>query len=220
MRLSSIFRLASQELPIAAIFRVADRAYDRIRGRLAATIVGWHKSYLGAGSRVIGTRSIFVDKNISMGHHAWIEAVTRNNGLLFAPVIKIGNGFCASERLHISAINRIEIGENCLFGSCVYISDHNHGSYKGEIQSVPSERPILRELVSHGPVIIGSNVWAGDNVIIVGPVKIGSGVVIGANAVVTRDIPDNVMVAGMPAKIIKTFDQISGSWINESNKPC
>jgi lipopolysaccharide O-acetyltransferase len=147
-----------------------------------------------------------------MGRYAWIEGVSSNNGYTFSPVIKIGQGFCASERLHISAINRIEIGDNCLFGSCVYISDHNHGSYKGEVQSHPNEPPLQRKLVSHGHVVIGSNVWVGDNVIIVGPVKIGNGVVIGANSVVTRDIPDDVIVVGMPAKIIKRFDQESGKW--------
>ena len=151
-----------------------------------------------------------------MGRYAWIEAVSGNNGHTFSPVIRIEQGFCASERLHISAINRIEIGDNCLFGSCVYISDHNHGSYKGEEQSAPSEPPIQRKLVSHGPVVIGSNVWIGDNVVIVGPVRIGNGVVIGANSVVTRDIPDDVMVVGIPAKILKRFNQESGKWKNEA----
>lgn len=216
MPLTRILRLAAQEHPVAAIFRVASRAYDRLRGRFAATIVGWPKSYLGAGSRVLGTRSILVDKNISMGRYAWIEAVSGNNGHKFNPTIKIGQGFCASERLHISAINRIDIADNCLFGSCVYISDHNHGSYKGEVQSHPSEPPIQRKLVSHGPVVIGSNVWIGDNVVIVGPVRIGNGVVVGANSVVTRDIPDGVMVVGIPAKILKRFDQESGKWKNEA----
>ncbi|MDD4912261.1 MAG: DapH/DapD/GlmU-related protein [Sideroxydans sp.] len=150
-----------------------------------------------------------------MGRYAWIEALSGNNGHKFSPVIKIGQGFCASERLHISAINQIQIGDNCLFGSCVYVSDHNHGSYKGKEQSHPSEPPIQRKLVSLGPVVIGSNVWIGDNVVIVGPIQIGNGVVIGANSVVTRDIPDAVMVAGIPAKVIKRFNSESGQWQNE-----
>ena len=216
MLLTKILRLAAQELPVSAIFRVASRTYDLLRGRFSATIVGWPNSYLGASSIVWGTRSILVGKNISIGRFAWIEAVFHNNGQTFSPIIKIGQGFCASERLHISAINRIDIGDNCLFGSCVYISDHNHGSYKGEIHSHPSELPIQRKLVSYGPVVIGSNVWIGDNVVIVGPVRIGNGVVIGANSVVTRDIPDNVMVVGIPAKILKRFDWEGGKWKNES----
>ncbi len=216
MPLSKILRLAIPERPIAAILRIVSRAYDRLRGRFASAVVGWPKSYLGAGSIVWGTRSIFVDKNISVGRYAWIEAVSRNHGQIFSPVIKIGQGFCASERLHISAINRIDIADNCLLGSCVYISDHNHGSYKGAEQSHPSEPPIQRKLVSHGPVVIGSNVWVGDNVVIIGPARIGNGVVIGANTVITRDVPDDVMVVGMLAKIIKRFDRESGRWEDEA----
>jgi lipopolysaccharide O-acetyltransferase len=136
----------------------------------------------------------------------------------FRPVIKLGIGFHASERLHLSAINRIEIGDNCLFGSGVYISDHNHGAYKESEQSHPDEPPVARRLVSHGPVVIGANVWMGDNVIVVGPVRIGGGVVVGANSVVTHDIPDNVIVAGVPAKIIKHFNINNCQWEEASVK--
>lgn len=92
------------------------------------------------------------------------------------------------------------------------ISDHNHGSYKGSEQSNPPESPIKRKLVSFGHVIIGSNVCLGDNVIIVGPAKIGNGVVIGANSVVMRDIPANVIAAGAPLRILKTFNEGNGLW--------
>jgi lipopolysaccharide O-acetyltransferase len=72
-------------------------------------------------------------------------------------------------------------------------------------------------LFSSGPVIIGSNVWVGDNVVIVGPVRIGDGVVIGANSVVTSDIPENVIAVGAPARIIKSFDKTSGEWLSNIN---
>lgn len=215
MPLSKIFRLCTEERPLAAIFRVASRGYDHIRGRVAASAVGWQQSYLGAGSRVMGSKFIMAKRNISVGRYAWIEAVTRNNGRTFSPVIEIGRGFCASERLHIAAINRIEIADNCLVGSGVHITDHNHGSYRGGEQSDPNELPIQRKLFSHGPVVIGSNVWIGDNVVIIGPVTIGNGVVIGANSVVTRSIPDEVMVVGVPATIIKRFVRECGRWENE-----
>ena len=211
--LTTILKLTAQERSIAAIFRVLNRASDRLGGAFYAWTVGWKKSYLGTGSRVLGTKSIYTGEKISMGRHAWIEAVSSNNGQMFNPVIKIGNNFCASERLHISAINHIEIGDNCLFGSCVYISDHNHGSNKGTLQSMPSEPPLQRVLFSHGSVIIGENVWMGDNVVVIGPVSIGNGVIIAANSVVTKDIPNDVMVAGIPAKIIKIFDWVTNTWI-------
>lgn len=201
-----------QERPRVAIFRLFGWVAYTLEGKFSAYLAGWKRSYLGRGSRVIGTRFITADEKLSIGRYAWIEAVSESGGNCYSPAIKIGKWFFASERLHISAINRIEIGDNCLFGSCVYISDHNHGSYKGEEQSHPNEPPLMRKLVSHGPVVIGSNVWIGDNVTIVGPVSIGDGVVVGANSVVTCDVRDNVVVAGVPAKIIKQFNFASGKW--------
>jgi len=54
-----------------------------------------------------------------------------------------------------------------------------------------------------GKVIIGKNVWIGANVTILKDVNIGDNSIIGAGAVVTKDIPSNVIVGGVPAKIIK-----------------
>ncbi len=207
-----IRRMVIQDYPLFALWRILFRTVDTMRGMLSAFIVGWPKSYLGAGSRIIGTRSIQISEGIAIGRHAWIEAVTHYGEQIFTPVITIGKGFCAAESLHVAAINRIEIGDNCLFGSGIYIADHNHGSYAGDEQSSPSEPPVQRKLFSRGEVVIGSNVWLGDNVVIVGAVRIGSGVVIGANSVVTHDIPKNVIVAGVPAKIIKQYNQVFGKW--------
>lgn len=55
------------------------------------------------------------------------------------------------------------------------------------------------------PVIIGDNVWIGGDATILPGVTIGDNVVIGAGSVVTKDIPSNVVIAGNPAKIIKTL---------------
>lgn len=56
------------------------------------------------------------------------------------------------------------------------------------------------------PVNIGSDVWIGGNVTILPDITIGNNVVIAAGAVVTKDIPDNCVVGGVPAKFIKTLD--------------
>jgi len=57
------------------------------------------------------------------------------------------------------------------------------------------------------PVSIGNDVWIGGGAIICPGVQIGNGAVIGAGAVVTSSVPDNVLVAGNPARIIKRIDQ-------------
>ena len=216
MKISKIIfqakQVISREYPRAAVFRFFNWLLYIVEGKFLAYCVGWNKAYVGRGARIIGTRSMTIGENLSIGRCSWIEAVFECGARIYCPVIVIGAGFSASERLHISAINRIEIGDNCLFGSCAYISDHNHGSYKKEGQSYPGDPPVDRALVSHGPVVIGSNVWIGDNVVIVGSVRIGDGVVIGANSVVTSDVPDNVIVAGVPAKVLKKYNHNNNQW--------
>ncbi len=117
-----------------------------------------------------------------------------------APVIKIGSkcrfGFCN----HISAIRNITIGNHVLTGSYVLISDNSHGSTGHEILNTP---PLDRPLFSKGEVCIGNNVWIGDKVSILAGVHIGNNTIIGANSVVTKDIPENCIAAGIPAKVIK-----------------
>ena len=96
-------------------------------------------------------------------------------------------------------MNRIEIGDGCLFGDNVLITDNYHGNNSKEQMSI---MPIERALFSKGPVKIGNNVWVGRNVCIMPGVTIGDGAVIGANSVVTKDVESGSVVAGVPAKIL------------------
>ena len=102
---------------------------------------------------------------------------------------------------HITASNKIIIGDNCLTGKWVTISDNDHGTTNLEDLK---KRPQDRDIVSKGPVIIGENVWIGDKATILGGVTIGNGAVIAANSVVTKDVPPYSVVGGIPAKVIKS----------------
>ena len=68
------------------------------------------------------------------------------------------------------------------------------------------EKPFERKIISKGPVIIGDNVWIGDKVTILSGVRIGNGVVVAANSVVTKDVPEYCVVAGNPARVIRSND--------------
>ena len=120
----------------------------------------------------------------------------------FCPCIEIGQNCNIGEHCHISAINKIVIGNNVLTGRYVYISDNSHGDMSYSQAEIP---PIERPLYSKGPVVIGDNVWIGERACILAGVTIGCGAVIAANAVVTHDVPANSIVGGVPAKIIKTI---------------
>ncbi|GAA0076567.1 sugar O-acetyltransferase [Clostridium sp. CTA-5] len=89
----------------------------------------------------------------------------------------------------------ITIGDGVLIGHNVVLATLNH-------DVDPRKRSDMHPV----PIVIGNNVWIGANVTVVPGVTIGDGAVIGAGAVVTRDVPPNVIVGGVPAKIIKKIE--------------
>ncbi len=86
----------------------------------------------------------------------------------------------------------IIIGDGTLIGHKVVIATLNHDL-----------NPDKRNILHPSPVITGKNVWIGSNATILPGVTIGDGAVVAAGAVVTKDIPSNTVVAGVPAKIIR-----------------
>ena len=133
-----------------------------------------------------------------------IEAITNYQNQTFTPSILIGNNVAFNPDCHIGCINKIEIGDNCLFASRVFITDHNHGNSTIEMMNIP---PSSRQLKTSGPVIIGKNVWVGEGAAILSGVTIGDNVIIATNAVVTKDVPKNVIVGGVPARILKIINE-------------
>lgn len=121
----------------------------------------------------------------------------------FKPSIEIGNNCDFGEYNHISSVNRIVIGDGFLSGRFVLISDNSHGSNTLQESQLP---PAKRELFSKGEIIIGKNVWIGDQVVVLANVHIGDNVIVAANSVVTKDIPSNCVAAGIPAKVVKEIE--------------
>jgi lipopolysaccharide O-acetyltransferase len=155
-----------------------------------------------------GRRHIEFGSGLTTGSNCRIEAYpdSPKKVLFFGVDIQI-NDF-----VHIAAKESVIIGDNVLIASKVFISDINHGSYKGdENDSSPGEIPRLRE-ESSDPVVIGDNVWIGESVMILPGVEIGRGSIIGAGAVVTRSIPESSIAVGNPAKVIKSFSTDKNVW--------
>ncbi|WP_455543081.1 sugar O-acetyltransferase [Intestinibacter sp.] len=89
----------------------------------------------------------------------------------------------------------ITIGDGTLIGHNVVLATLNHNM-----------NPQKRGNLIPAPIKIGKNVWIGSNSTVLSGVTIGDGSIIAAGAVVTKDVPENVVVGGVPAKIIKTVD--------------
>lgn len=125
--------------------------------------------------------------------------------------ITLGNNVQLNDYVHIAAIDSVEIQDNVLIASKVFISDHNHGSYSGDTHSDPKIAPIDRPLYSK-PVTIERNAWIGEFVSILPGVTIGEGSIIGSNSVVSKSVPPFSIAAGVPAKVIKTYNFQTEKW--------
>ena len=204
--------LTSEKLPWA--FCVACKSLTfKLKSKIAGILLQAPLLHLGPGCVLRGTKYIRLGRNMYVHGHLWLEAVAIYREQQFSPQLEIDDNVSFSEGVHVSCIERVLIGKGVLFGSHVYVSDHNHGTYKGRAQSHPDEPPAWRALGGGGPVKIGDNVWVGDNAIIVGPVTIGRGAIIAANSVVRDDVPEFTMVGGIPAKPLRRFEQASQQWV-------
>lgn len=155
---------------------------------------------IGKDYRVMNPEYIEIGQNFVALERFRIEAWDKYICQDFKPSIKIGDNVIFNTDIHIGCINSIIIGDNCLFASRIYITDHHHGDTSFKMIKLP---PKNRDLVSKGAVIIKNNVWVGEGVGIMPNVTIGENSIIAMNAVVTKDVPPNCVVAGIPASIIK-----------------
>lgn len=158
---------------------------------------------IGKDFTIFNPQFMQIGNSFSAGDRFRIEAWDKYHEQIFFPKIVIGNNVTFNSDIHIGCVNYIEIGDNCLFASRIYITDHHHGEPTSQmLKLAPNDRP----LVSKGPVIIEKNVWIGEGVAIMPNVTIGENSIIGSNAVVTKNIPANCVAAGVPAKIIKIIN--------------
>lgn len=127
----------------------------------------------------------------SAGRNPFIEPSFRCD---YGTHIHIGDNFYANFDLIVLDVCEVRIGHNCLIGPRVSILTATH----------PLDAPTRISGAEFGrPVTIGDNVWIGAHAVINPGVSIGHNVIIGSGAVVTRDVPDGVIVGGVPARVLR-----------------
>lgn len=156
-------------------------------------------------------RFIQIGKGFTTGFGCRLEAYPQTTAS--GPILVFGKNVEINDYVHIAAGEKITIGDHVLIASKVFISDLNHGNYKGENADSPLSTPNSRKL-STRPVTIKDNVWIGEGVCIMPGVTIGFGSIIGASSVVTKDIPDYAIAVGSPAKVVKVYDFTTEQWIS------
>ena len=145
---------------------------------------------------IVRPSKLILKKNsrlLCKGHIQMFEAVRIE--CLENAFLEIGDKTYVNHDSEIRCRKHISIGNNCSIAYGVLIQDSDyHTVYSENGEPKPQTRPVT----------IGDNVWIGANVIVLKGVSIGDGAIVAAGSVVTRDVPANTLVAGNPARIVKS----------------
>ncbi|MFG3405520.1 acyltransferase [Streptomyces sp. NPDC048142] len=198
--------------------RAASRAVHRgwAWARRAGAVTAEHPGRLRFGAIGTGTRlafpqgTVFGEPWIELGAHCVIgEQVTLTAGMMpdldLGPdtVLTLGDGVVLGRGSHVIADTRVTIGSDTYCGPHVYITSTNH-SYDDPHEPVGKQWPRME------PVEIGPGCWIGTGAVILPGARLGRNVVVAAGAVVRGEVPDHTVVAGAPARVVRSWDPEKG----------
>ena len=158
-----------------------------------------HESLHVENQVYIGNQVVFFDVNGDGLIHIGSRSCIHDSTILETGTggsITVGTNTHIQPRCHIAAYDQpISIGDDVQIAQGVGLYNYNHGSELGKK---------MREqaVTSKGPIVIGNDVWIGYGATILENIHIGDGAVVAAGAVVADDVPQNSIVAGVPAKLV------------------
>ncbi len=131
---------------------------------------------------------------LRIGRWAWIGDGSKIR--VHEGEVSIGAKTVMGQECTISAYQHVEIGRECIVADRVMLIDFDHGV-------VEVERPIRLQGIYKRDVRVGHNVWIGYGACILRGVAVGENAIVGTSTVVTRDVPENAVVGGSPARVIR-----------------
>ncbi|MCB0827994.1 MAG: acyltransferase [Solirubrobacterales bacterium] len=149
--------------------------------------------FLGPGLRLQTGRKA----SIRFGRFVWIGHGTKIR--CHEGTVEIGAKTVLGQECTISAYKSVRFGAECVVADRTMFIDFDHGV-------VETERPIRHQGIYTEEVRVGSNVWIGYGACVLRGVRVGDNSVIGTNAVVTKDVPANAVVGGVPARVLRMRD--------------
>jgi len=170
---------------------LASIARDRVRARVfavrGASIA--HKARFGPGCKVERPWCVKIGSRFHAEAGVYLKVVSDEASLEFGDHVFVGRG------TEFDVMGEVSVGDHTVIAPGCFITDHNHGT--------SPTLGIDQQACIAGPVIIGSDVWLGANVVVLPGVSIGDGAVVGANAVVTHNVPSMAIVVGVPAGLLR-----------------
>jgi acetyltransferase-like isoleucine patch superfamily enzyme len=185
----------------------ARKVSPRLRSLVIYLLYGVRFRKFGKHSKLLGSDHITVGAGVALGDFCWIEAVNRYGSVRYTPNLRIGDRVAVSDLTHVSCVNKIDIGDDCLIGSKVYIGDHSHGTLSDSselLNLAPAERP----LGDIGEVVIGPKTWICDGVVILAGTAIARSSIVAANSVVRLREERPALIGGVPARVIRYLDGV------------
>src|SRR5215204_3946102 len=140
------------------------------------------------------TFEIGAGASLRLGRWCWIGHGTKIR--VHEGEASIGAKTVLGQECTISAFQHVAIGRECIVADRVMLIDFDHGV-------VEVERPIRLQGIYKRDVDVGNNCWIGYVACILRGVTVGDNCIVGANTVVTKDVPDDTVVAGAPAKVLR-----------------